>query len=444
LAAFAATFAPAPGASAAKPEVLVSDFGVVASVKLTKPLARAAASSPVGAGLGIGIGHRDRSFSGLVLRGTSNVKASVRGRLGNAVAFSAARKAWFFAEDPKAASIERVAVGGFGLNGKAAGARASFIWSGQTLLSKLFSGEGFGHEGLFAFVPAVLRLATPPQLTDAQRCGELEHQIMLGEEALRDAPSRNDAALKNWMAKAGAQLERRCSPASRAGGGGKDRTGQDGAKPPDEGNPGPPANQAPSVTQQESNGFIGKTGVEKHFQADTADPDGQVVSWSWDWGDGSSTAGTGADPTSSHAFAKPRIYEVRLTVTDNEGASTTDAIQVPIGEGGSNSSTNLLKIICPGPGEETPAQFSLSVRIPSYAELPTTEVLPSAVAAPETQLCPSSGQIISTERMKGNTLGVTDEWGYPQDTVEIHVSLYWTGPGAGKELIYPVATVTWE
>jgi hypothetical protein len=444
LAVLAATFAPPSGASAAKPQVIVSDFGVVASVKLTKPLARAAARSPVGAGLGVGIGHRDLSISGLVLRGSPTVSARVRGRLGGAIAITAGRMAWFFAEDPKGASIERVAVGGFGLSGRTAGARASYFWSGQALLDEIFSNEGFLAGGPRVLSPVVLKVVSPPPRTEAKACAELERQIRLAEEALPDSPKQYDTSLRNWAAKAGAHLKRQCGPAARTGGRDGEATGPPESGAPKGGSPGPPGNQAPTVTAQQSNGFVGKAGVEIPFPAKAADADGQVASWYWDWDDGTSTSGTGPDPTSAHTFGKAHIYQVRLTVTDDEGASTTETIQVPVGAPGSSSTAGQKQnnVICPN-FNNSPAQFTLNVRIPSYAEDPVAEVRPDFMAAPGTQLCPGTIQEVSSPRLQGNSAAIKDEWGNYWDTVEITATIYWRS-GAGGTIITPWATVTWK
>lgn len=55
--------------------------------------------------------------------------------------------------------------------------------------------------------------------------------------------------------------------------------------------------------------------------AASTDPDGSVTGFAWSFGDGA-TATTSA-PTISHKFAKPGKYSVQLTVTDNEGCSTS-------------------------------------------------------------------------------------------------------------------------
>lgn len=56
----------------------------------------------------------------------------------------------------------------------------------------------------------------------------------------------------------------------------------------------------------------------------SADPDGNIASWAWNFGDG--TTGTGQQTT--HTYAAPGTYTVTLTVTDDEGATAQDTVQV--------------------------------------------------------------------------------------------------------------------
>jgi YVTN family beta-propeller protein len=49
------------------------------------------------------------------------------------------------------------------------------------------------------------------------------------------------------------------------------------------------------------------------------DSDGTVAKWTWDFGDGATADGSSV----THVYAQPGTYTVRLTVTDNEGCSTT-------------------------------------------------------------------------------------------------------------------------
>jgi DNA-binding beta-propeller fold protein YncE len=51
-----------------------------------------------------------------------------------------------------------------------------------------------------------------------------------------------------------------------------------------------------------------------------SDSDGSITRYDWDFGDGNTLANGG--PQVAHVYALPGSYEVRLVVTDNEGAST--------------------------------------------------------------------------------------------------------------------------
>jgi PKD repeat protein len=66
--------------------------------------------------------------------------------------------------------------------------------------------------------------------------------------------------------------------------------------------------------------------LECSFQDRSTDNDGSVVSWAWNFGDG----GTSGDQNPSHTYASAGPYQVSLTVTDDDGASTTATATVNV------------------------------------------------------------------------------------------------------------------
>jgi len=58
------------------------------------------------------------------------------------------------------------------------------------------------------------------------------------------------------------------------------------------------------------------------------DPDGEIVEYTWDFGDGS--VGYGVNPT--HSYSKSGIFEVKLTVKDDDGKTSSSTTYVKISE----------------------------------------------------------------------------------------------------------------
>jgi PKD repeat protein len=65
---------------------------------------------------------------------------------------------------------------------------------------------------------------------------------------------------------------------------------------------------------------------ECEFEDESEDPDGEVVAWSWDFGDGA----TSSDRNPEHTYEAGGTYEVRLTVTDDDGTSRTATRSVEV------------------------------------------------------------------------------------------------------------------
>jgi KaiC/GvpD/RAD55 family RecA-like ATPase/PKD repeat protein len=76
-------------------------------------------------------------------------------------------------------------------------------------------------------------------------------------------------------------------------------------------------NRPPFAQFTESAGIV-DTGVVIYFNAsESSDPDGSIVSYFWDFGDGTNATGI----TVSYAYVEDGNYTVKLTVTDDDGAS---------------------------------------------------------------------------------------------------------------------------
>ena len=58
----------------------------------------------------------------------------------------------------------------------------------------------------------------------------------------------------------------------------------------------------------------------------SSDPDGTIAGYAWTFGDG----GTANGATASHTYLNAGTYDVKLTVTDNKGASTSETKQVMV------------------------------------------------------------------------------------------------------------------
>ncbi len=84
----------------------------------------------------------------------------------------------------------------------------------------------------------------------------------------------------------------------------------------------PPPNQSPAAT------FTSTTnGLDAAFDASgSTDPDGAIVSYAWDFGDGKT--GTGSTP--GHSYAQAGTYTVKLTVTDDDGGTSSHTAPVTV------------------------------------------------------------------------------------------------------------------
>lgn len=101
--------------------------------------------------------------------------------------------------------------------------------------------------------------------------------------------------------------------------------------------PGSGGGNTPPVA--DANGpYTGTEGIAISFSsAGSTDPDGSISSYSWDFGDGNTS--TQANP--SHAYASAGTYNVTLTVTDNGGATGSDATTATVNTSGGGGTDEL-------------------------------------------------------------------------------------------------------
>ena len=127
------------------------------------------------------------------------------------------------------------------------------------------------------------------------------------------------------------------------------------------------SNQSP-IASFTATSTSGVAPLEVSFNASSSsDSDGSIVSYAWDFKDGE----TGNRETISHTFSSIGSYNVKLTVTDNEGAtdSTTKNITVT----------------------ETPNQSPIA----SFTAKPTSGITPLTVSFNASSSSDSDGSIVS-------------------------------------------------
>ena len=91
--------------------------------------------------------------------------------------------------------------------------------------------------------------------------------------------------------------------------------------------------QAPNanISPPDAFGTVGE-GTNSIAFSDASTDDGRIVSRTWDFGDPGSGAANGSSlPAPAHTFAEAGSYVVTLTVTDDDGLTSTASANVEIG-----------------------------------------------------------------------------------------------------------------
>jgi glucose/arabinose dehydrogenase len=103
--------------------------------------------------------------------------------------------------------------------------------------------------------------------------------------------------------------------------------------------------------------------------AGSTDPEGSALTYAWNFGDG--TTSTAADP--AHTFTGNGSYDVTLTVTDPQGASGSDSVQIGVG-----NTAPTVRINAPGDGQVfdfgDTVPYSVTVTDPEDTSIDCTKV----------------------------------------------------------------------
>jgi len=90
----------------------------------------------------------------------------------------------------------------------------------------------------------------------------------------------------------------------------------------------------PPVASVSAEPTSGEVPLDVDFDAGASyDDDGVIISYEWDWnGDGIYDYDSGADYTVQHTYSLPGTYTARVRVTDDDGATDTDTVQIEANE----------------------------------------------------------------------------------------------------------------
>lgn len=197
-------------------------------------------------------------------------------------------------------------------------------------------------------------------------------------------------------------------------------------------NSGASTTQTNSVTvanQKPTAAFLSScaAGVCSFDASSSSDPDGTIASYSWDFGDG----GSGTGQTPNHTFAATGTYSVKLTVTDNGGATGTVTKSVSVTVAPPTGGTiAFVGASHSGPG----ATLTKSVTIPVSAKAGDTALLVFTQTAGASWAGPGSGWTLVGTPLTNSTITST-AWVKSLTTADLGSSVTMTSPSYTKAVL---------
>jgi hypothetical protein len=124
----------------------------------------------------------------------------------------------------------------------------------------------------------------------------------------------------------------------------------------------------PTINEFSANPIVSDTYQTVTLTGSAIDSDGYIVSYEWDFdGDGNYDSDTGSDTSAFFSYANAGIYNARLRVKDNGGATAL---------------SNIVKITIDSPVNEPPVISSLTAK-PSSGSVPLLVIFTTVVSAPD-------------------------------------------------------------